>query len=103
MPTSAILEEICDAGCEHALLLAPTMKLLRVLEKHGASWQEHAECFLALLEQPGVKEKLDKGLFAGPMGQCAARARPSTATGDRFFSTQTRGGGNIGIVHPHAR
>jgi hypothetical protein len=83
VPTSLTPKGSCDAGCERVLFLASTIKLLGALKKHGASWQEYAGCFLALLCNENTAEHCDR--------------RPVLKDLD------ARGGGGIGIVHPHAR
>ena len=59
MPTSVTFDEIRDVGCERAMLLAPTIKLLG---EHGASWQEYAGPFPALLCIENTAEHCDRRL-----------------------------------------
>ena len=74
------------------------------LKKHGASRQEYAGRFLALLERRRAKEKLDKGLIAGPTELLCSENTAEHYRHRRpvLWYLDARWGG-IGIVRPRGR
>lgn len=60
------LREICDAEYIHEPLLAPTQEMFDEYKKRSDRWEEYERCFLALLCEHRVEEKLDRQLFDVP-------------------------------------
>ena len=58
-----LLREICGAAYEHEPLLAPTRAMLDGYRKSKGSWSEYEACFLALMEERRIEERLDREGF----------------------------------------
>ena len=59
------LRELCGAGYQHELLLAPTKEILDAYRKDG-SWERYTEAFLSLLAERQVEAHLNQALFERP-------------------------------------
>lgn len=59
------LQELCGAEYIHEPLLAPTQGLLDAYKKKKGSWQEYERCFLALMAERKIEERIDPKLFEG--------------------------------------
>jgi len=57
------LKKICGADYVHEPLLAPTQELLDNYKKKKGSWEEYERCFLRLMEERKIEDKIDRRLF----------------------------------------
>jgi uncharacterized protein (DUF488 family) len=60
------LKEICDIEYLHEPLLAPMQEMLDAYKKHKGSWSDYEQCFLALMQERKIEEKIQHELFEIP-------------------------------------
>lgn len=60
------LKEICSAEYIHQPLLAPTQDMLDAYKKKRGSWQEYEDCFLHLMKERKIEDRIDRNMFATP-------------------------------------
>ncbi len=60
------LKELCGAEYIHEPLLAPTQELLVSYKKKKGSWQDYERCFLALMAERKIDERIDRHVFDVP-------------------------------------
>lgn len=63
---SFFLREICQIEYIHEPLLAPTQDMLDTYKKQKGSWMDYERCFLALMRERKVEERISPSLFEVP-------------------------------------
>ena len=93
------LRELCGAGYRHEPSLAPTRELLEDYSRKRISWEEYERRFLALLEERGVAESLERGLFEGPTVLLCSERGPERCHRRLALEHLNRKWGGMEIVH----
>jgi uncharacterized protein (DUF488 family) len=70
------LRTICAANYLHEPLLAPTKEMLDNYRKRKGSWDAYERCFLALMAERKVEEKLERDSFAVPTVLLCSEPKP---------------------------
>ena len=94
------LSEICGAEYVHEPLLAPTQDILDAFKKEKGGWEEYERCFLDLLQERKVEEKIPSCLFQTPTALLCSELSPDNC--HRRLAAEylsQKWGGEIKIFH----
>ena len=70
------LRELCDAEYIHEPLLSPSEDLFQFIKKHGGSWSEFEQRFLALMAERRVETDVDREIFSVPAALLCTEPSP---------------------------
>ena len=66
-----LLRRLCNMDYVHVPVLAPSNDLLSDYRAGDMTWDEYTERYLDLLEERGVEDELERGLFANAVLLCS--------------------------------
>ena len=93
------LQEICQIEYIHEPLLAPTQDMFDRYKKQKGSWADYERCFLALMRERRVEERISPKLFEIPTVLLCSEVTAEHCHRRLVLEYLSEKWGNLDIIH----